>query len=250
MINTAIKAAKAAGKILMENYGKVNSFNTKSDKSLVTEIDAACEKKIREIIFSKYPKHNIIGEEEGEDDKGSDYKWIVDPLDGTHNYIFNIPLFGTSIGLAYKNELIGGAIYLPYFKELYISEKGKGCFLNGKRLTIKDTSLKQSLISFSSGYIRCNAEESQMIAKKILNNCFEIRVSGCAVFNITSILKNTFGVMISKHAKDWDVAAGVLMIRESGGAATDYEGKDWMLGSGSILAGNKACHKEALMLLK
>ncbi len=250
MINTAIKAAKAAGKILMENYGKVNNVNTKSDKSLVTEIDAACEKKIKEIIFSKYPKHNIIGEEEGEDDKGSDYKWIVDPLDGTHNYIFNIPIFGTSIGLAYKNELIGGVVYIPPLKELYVAEKGKGCFLNGKRLMIKDTSLKQSLVSFSSGYIRSNAEESQRIANKFLNNCFEIRVSGCAIFNITGILKNTFGVMISRNAKDWDVAAGVLMIRESDGIATDYEGKEWALGSRSILACNKVCHKESLMLLK
>jgi len=250
MINTAIEAAKAAGKILMKNYGKIDSFDTKSDKSLVTKIDMACEKKIKEIIFSKYPHHNIIGEEEGEDGKGSDYKWIVDPLDGTHNYIFNIPIFGTSIGIACKDELIGGVIYLPVSKELYVAEKGKGCFLNGKKLTIKDTSLKQSLVSFSSGYIRSNAEEAQMVAKKFLNNCFEIRVSGCAIFNIAGVLRNTFGVMISKHAKDWDISAGAVMINEAGGVATDFEGDKWRLGSRSVLAGNKTCHKEALILVK
>lgn len=250
MISTAVKAAKAAGKILMENYGKVNSISIKEDKSLVTEIDAACEKKIKEIILSKYPKHNVLGEEEGEDNKGSDYKWVVDPLDGTHNYVFNIPIFGVSIGLAHKDDLIGGVVYIPKLKELYIAEKGKGCFLNGKRLWIKDTDLKRSLASLSSWYFRSNSEEAQMITNKFSNNCFEVRVIGCAVFNITGLLRNTFGVMISRTAKDWDVAAGVVMVREAGGIATDYEGKEWKLGSPNILAGNKTCHKEALMLLK
>lgn len=250
MISTAVKAAKAAGKILMENYGQVNSINIKADESLVTEIDAACEKKVKEIIFSKYPQHSIVGEEGGEDDKGSDYKWVIDPLDGTHNYIFNIPIFGVSIGLAHKNDLIGGVICIPTLKEMYVAEKGKGCFLNGERLLIKDTSLKQSLVSLSSWYFRSYSEEAQRIASKFFNNCFEIRVSGCAVFNITGLLRNTFGVIISKTAKDWDVAAGVVMVRETGGIATDYEGNEWKLGSPNILAGNKTCHKEALTLLK
>ncbi|MBM3200279.1 inositol monophosphatase [Candidatus Woesearchaeota archaeon] len=250
MIQTAVRAAKAAGKILMENYGKDNKVSVKHDLSLVTNIDAACEEKIREIILKKYPDHSIVGEEGGDDNKEADYKWVIDPLDGTHNFIYNIPIFGVSIGLARNKEPIGGVIYLPPMKEVYSAEVGQGCFLNGKKLTIKDSHLKESLISISSCYFRLNSEEARAVTRKFLNSCFEMRVSGCAVYNLSGILTNRFGVLVSRSAKDWDVAAGVVMIREAGGVATDYQGNQWRLGSPSIVAGNKVSHKEALELLK
>ncbi|MDP2909132.1 MAG: inositol monophosphatase [Nanoarchaeota archaeon] len=249
MIRTAIKAAKAAGKILVENYCKIESVSVKQDKSLVTEVDSACEKKIREIILAKHPDHSIVGEEEGDDHKDSDYKWIIDPLDGTHNYFFKSPIFGVSIGLAYKNEPIAGVIYLPILKELYSAERGKGCFLNGKKMLIKDKPLKESLVSFSSWYFRSNSGDAQAEALKFFSKCFEIRVNGCAVFNLAGVLKNTFGVMLSKSNKDWDVAAGVIMIKEAGGVVTDYSGIPWKLGNPNIIAGNKTCHKDALELM-
>lgn len=250
MIDTAIKAAKAAGNILMENYGNVGNVSVKDNASLVTEIDIACEKKIRKIILSKYPDHSIIGEEGGKDNKNSDYKWIIDPLDGTHNYIFKFPIFGVSIGLAYKDELIGGVVYLPLSKELYTAEKGKGCFINGKRLLIKDKPLKDSLVSLSSNYFRPDPGEALKAFKKIFDNCFEVRVSGCAIFNLTGVLNNTFGAMLGEGFKDWDVAACVIMVREAGGIVTDYDDNEWVLGMPSIVAGNKTCHKEILELLK
>jgi len=250
MINTAIEAAKAAGKILMENYEKSNHVSVKSDASLVTDIDIACENKIREIIVSKYPNHGIIGEEQEDINKDADYQWVIDPLDGTHNYIFKIPIFGVSIAIAYKTEPVVGVIYFPLSDDLFTAEKGKGCFVNKKKLEIKDKPLEESLVSFSTYYFKNQSVDAREFTKKIFKNCLEIRVSGCAVFNLTGIVKNTFGGIASKSGKAWDLAAGVVMIREAGGIATDHDSNEWVLNSPNIIAGNKTCHKKILELLK
>ena len=250
MIKTSVKAARAAGKILLKNYNKEHDINVKDNSTFVTEIDIACEKKIGEIILSKYPDHCIIGEEGGEKNKGSDHKWIIDPLDGTHNYIYRLPLFGVSIGYAYKDELVMGVVYMPLLKELYTAEKGKGCFLNGEKMLIKDKPLKESAINISPSHIRYNLKKSVKNIENISKNCKDIRVFGCAVFSLTNIVKNSFGGVISQGYKDWDVAASVVMIREAGGLATDFKGNDWSLGTKGVIAGNKSCNKRLVELLK
>lgn len=138
MKSTVIKAAKEAGKVLMKNYGKIKNIKTKEKNSYVTNIDLESEKTIFSIIRKKFPEHNIISEESGSLNKKSEYTWYIDPLDGTHNYINNIPIFGVSIALAQNKIVKYGAICLPYFNEFYIAEKGKGAFLNGKRIKVSN----------------------------------------------------------------------------------------------------------------
>lgn len=250
MIQTAIEAAKAAGKILLENFEKDKEISVKDDKSLVSNIDIACEKKIEEIIFEKFPEHDFLGEEGGSTDKGSDYVWIIDPLDGTHNYINEIPMYGVSIALAYKDEPILGVIYLPFFDELYTAEKGKGCFLNGKRMEIKERPLDQSLVLMSSHYLKIDSSDASKIAQKVYKTFLEIRITGCAVFNVAMFLKSSFAGGASTNVKAWDLAAGVVMAREAGGIATNHDGDDWTLNDDLIVIGNKSCHEKLLEIVQ
>lgn len=139
-LSVAIEAAKEAGKFLKMNLGKVKNIERKREEiNLVTEIDKGSEKKIIEFIKSKFPNHGILAEESGETSKTSEYKWIIDPLDGTTNYTHSFPVFCVSIALEYKGEVIIGVVYDPNLDELFYAEKGKGAFLNGKKnLRIKD----------------------------------------------------------------------------------------------------------------
>ena len=250
MIQTAIEAAKSAGKILMEKRGHVNSIKIKKDSTLVTEVDIACEEKIRGIIEKKYPGHGFLGEEEGISNKNADYIWIIDPLDGTHNYIYGLPLFGVSIALAYKKEIIAGVVFFPVLNQLFTAEKGKGSFVNGKRLKVSDKSLSESLVSISSKCFQNSSEKAQRVCKEILKKAFEIRITGCASYSLINIATNIFGVWLSSSAKIWDAAAGKVIVEEAGGFVTNFEGKQITFDSKNFLAANKENHKEVLELLK
>src|SRR3989338_5624172 len=150
MKNIAVRAAKAAGKVLLDNFGKIKTKTHKGHElGFVTNVDIAAEKKIFSVIRKKYPKHNILSEEEGFIDNNSGYKWVIDPLDGTHNYIHSLPIFGTSIALEHKGDVKLGVIYLPMLNQLFVAEKGNGAFLNGKRIKVSDTDeLKHSMLLF------------------------------------------------------------------------------------------------------
>ncbi len=128
MKDFAISLAKEAGKIIKDNFGKIDSYEVKSRTELVTEIDKRVDDFIVKKIKEKYPEYSILIEESGKYDKQSEYKWIIDPLDGTHNFIHNMPMFSVSIALAHNSQVILGVIYFPMFNELYVAEKGKGAF--------------------------------------------------------------------------------------------------------------------------
>lgn len=249
MISTAIKAAKAAGKILMDNYGKVVKIDVKSDSSLVTNADIECEKKIKEVISEKYPNHGFICEEGGLSKQSADYVWVIDPLDGTHNYIFGSPIFGVSIALAYKKELMIGVAYFPVLNQLFTAEKGKGSFLNGKRLEVSNRKLGKGVMGLSSGDLKLVTEYFIKFADKIIKKSFGARITGCASYNISSIATKRFDVMVEATAHIWDVAAGVVIVQEANGLVTDFQGKPITLDSKNFLATNKINHKEVLELL-
>ena len=138
MKSVAAKAAKDAGNLLLKNLGKVSNVNIKDQQSLVTNIDLEADKLIQKIILEKYPDHNIITEESGSINNNSPYTWHVDPLDGTHNYVRGLPLFGVSIALEYNNEIILGVINLPALKRLYTAVKGKGVYCNSKKVSVSE----------------------------------------------------------------------------------------------------------------
>lgn len=250
MINTAIEAAKAAGKILMDKRGSLNNVRHKSETDLVTEVDEECEKRIKEIISEKYPDHGFIGEEEGKSNADADYVWVIDPLDATHNYVFGSPIFGVSIGLAHKKEIIAGVIYFPALNQLLRAEKGKGSFLNDEKLHVSDRNLKKCTVSLSSGDLKRDTENLLKTADKIIKNVFGVRMSGCAAYNIANVATKRFDVMISHTCKIWDVAAGVIIVQEANGLVTDFEGASITLDSKDFIASNKINHQTVLELVK
>ena len=142
MKSTAIRAAKEAAKIIVANFNKIKHISKKGEGDYFTNVDILAEEKIISIIQRRFPKHNILSEEAGLIDKNSEFTWLVDPLDGTHNYMHGLPLFGVSVGLEHKKKIIMGVIYLPMLDELFVAERGKGAFLNGKRIKVSNRGLK------------------------------------------------------------------------------------------------------------
>ena len=250
MINTAIKAAKAAGKISKEERNNIHKIKPKIDASLVTEVDILCENEIKRIISRKYPDHGFICEEEGVNNQDADYVWVIDPLDGTHNYIFGSPIFGVSIALAYKKKFIAGVAYFPVLNQLFTGEKGRGSFLNGKKLEVSNRNLSESAVSLSSGDIKRGPERFLNIANNIIQKSFDVRMIGSATYNISHVATKRFDVMVSGSCKIWDAAAGSVIVEEAGGLVTDFEGKPITIDSKNCLATNKINHKKILDLLK
>jgi len=250
MKQLAIKAAKEAGKVLLNNIGKIKTTKEKGLAGFVTNVDLAAEKKIFSIIRKKYPKHSILSEEEGLIDNKSDYKWIIDPLDGTHNYMHALPLFGTCIALEYKGEIKFGVIYMPMLNQLFVAEKGKGAFLNGKRIKVSDIAeLKDSLLLFE-GSLHLKWKEKRNFLNKVSGKVFRVRISGAACFDLSSLANGNCDFHLAFATNPWDVAAGFLLIRESGGKITDFNDKDVDHYCKSFITSNGLVHDKVLKLIK
>ena len=159
MINLAIEAAREAGKFLFDNFGKVKEIYTKGDRNLATELDRKAEEMIAGRIKTKYPAHGILGEEKERKELDNEWLWIIDPLDGTHNFIRGIDIFGVSIGIVHNNEFVAGVIYMPKDDELYSAESGSGAYKNSSPIhTSERSSLEDCSISFDSSIRFLRAE--------------------------------------------------------------------------------------------
>jgi len=243
-----VKAAKEAGKILLDNFKKPIKVKSKEDKSLVTNIDLAAERKIVELIKEKYPQDNILSEENKFKISDSDFRWIIDPLDGTHNYIHQIELFGISIALEFKNEIILGVIYLPVTKKLYVAEKNKGTYLNGRRINVSQRKLENSTMVYDSS-IRYNKKPALSTLEKIADRVFNIRMFGSSVYHLSSIAEGKIDLDIEFNDKLWDFAAGLLLIEEAGGKATNFAGKKWNSKTKGYIASNGIIHRDVLKII-
>ncbi len=244
----AVKAAKAAGKILIDNFRKPLKVKSKKDKSLVTEIDLTAERKIVELIKEKYPQDNILSEESKFKTSDSDFRWIIDPLDGTHNYIHRIELFGTSIAMEFKNEVILGVIYLPLTDKLYLAQKNKGAYLNDKKISVSRRKLKNATMVYDSS-IRYNKKPILGTLEKIADRVFNIRMFGSSVYHLSYIAEGRIDLDIEFNDKVWDFAAGLLLIEEAGGKATDFQGKKWNSNTKGYIASNGIVHQEVLKII-
>ncbi len=250
MKQTAIRAAKEAGKILMKYYGKGVKGKVKFEDNLVSKVDLEAEKKIISVIKSKYPNHSILSEECGEKKKDSDYMWIIDPLDGTHNFLAGLNMFGTCIALKHKQEVILGVIFLPYFGQLYVAEKGKGAFLNGKKMHVsKNSNLNDSMILYDGGLRRDRHVKLKAI-DLLMDKVFRLRILGAACVNFAYLAKGDADAYIEHSTNPWDIAAGMLIVQEAGGKVTNRAGEAHSLGNEGFVASNGKIHKELIDLTK
>ncbi len=250
-LETAIEAAKEAGKIQLQRRGNMGKISYKGDINIVTEVDLLCEKKIVEIIQDNYPEHSILTEEKGEIITKSDYKWIIDPIDGTTNYAHDFPCYCCSIALEFKGEIIAGAVYQPTLNELFTAQKGKGAFLNGQKIFVsKISTFKESLLVTGFAY---DVHESKVDNIDHFTNFIKraqaVRRPGSAALDLCYVAAGRFEGFWEFKLHPWDVAAGVLFVKEAGGKVTGIAGEDYSIYSKNILASNDLLHKEMIQVL-
>ncbi|UUZ82996.1 inositol monophosphatase [Paenibacillus sp. P26] len=254
----AINTASKAGEWIKSKLGDYNNLQTKySTHDLVTEVDKGAEKMIRAMIQMHFPEHAILGEEGVEPGpaasqaaldqvSGSEYLWIVDPLDGTTNFVHGFPFFSVSIALAHKGEVIVGVVYNPVHDELYVAEKGKGAYLKGKKMQVSsEKRLIDSLVATGfpadrSGASPANLQGVQALTPKVRN----IRVAGSAALHMAYVAAGRLSGFWEIGLNSWDVAAGALLITESGGKVTDTHGNPYSLNTRHVLASNGHIHQE------
>ncbi len=242
--SAAVNAALGAGKVLLEDFGRLKHQSAKSNPmDLVTNADLEAEKLILDLISKEFPDHDVLSEETPYSKKESDYQWIIDPLDGTLNYSREIPLFATSIALAKKGKVVLGVVNLPFYHELYVAQKGKGCFLNGKKTSVSTRVFGDALLDIGS-----SAPAYYLKARE--NNLHGLRLFGSIIYSLACVASGRLDHKITDDKPKWDLAAGALLVEEAGGRVTNWQGESWSLESKNLLATNGVCHEKALELLK
>ncbi len=250
-LDTAIKAATESGGILLANLGKAEKVNLKAKNDLVTEIDLLSENLIVDLIVSSYPTHCILAEEGGQSDNSSDYKWLIDPLDGTMNYAHSYPFFSVSIAMEYKGKVILGVVYDPIKDEMFSAEVGKGAFLNGNLIKPSGADkLENSLLA--TGFLH---EDERLVEMNLVNFCKFIRGArgvrrdGSAALDLCYVACGRYDGFWELGLHPWDTAAGAFIIKESGGFVTNISGGDFTDYKGEILASNGLIHKRMVEVL-
>lgn len=254
MIQLAIEAALEAGQFLKESVGQVLQVERKlgQETNLVTQID----KKAEEIIISKikrrYPDHDFLAEESGSHKKQSEYRWIIDPLDGTLNFTHGVPLFSVSIGVERQGEIIAGVVYEPNLGELFTAEKGKGAFLNKKRIHVSkvDTLIESMVVTGFPYTIQQNPDNAVQHFVNVLMKAQGVRRLGSAAVDLCYVACGRFEGFWEVSLNAWDMAAGVLMVEEAGGRFTDFRGAPSTIYTKQILATNGLVHEKLVEVLR
>jgi myo-inositol-1(or 4)-monophosphatase len=250
--NTALAAAKKGGEVLLKHYnGKLN-VEYKGEIDPVTQADRGSQEAIIKVIKNAFSEHGVLAEEDEISELDNDYCWIIDPLDGTVNFLHGFPMFAISIGLKYKREIIMGVVYSPILNEIFIAEKGKGAWLNGKR--IKASQIKDNIRALGvTGFPYSLKENNNKTLKGFENVLFKVqgvRGLGSAALGLAYIACGRFEFFWEQGLKAWDIAAGILLVRESGGVVSDYYGKKDCLFENTMLAANNLkIHKEILKVV-
>lgn len=254
MLSIAIEAAKEAGKFLKYHVGKVKHIEMKQgeERNLVSEIDKGSEERIITIIRRHFPTHAILAEESGASATSSDYTWVIDPLDGTTNYLHGIPLFCVTIAIEYRGELVAGVVYDPNLDELFTAEKGSGAYLNGRRINVSSTSrLIDSLLV--TGFPYDIAQNPQNAIGHFVNFLVEargIRRLGSAALDLSYVAAGRFDGFWEVNLNPWDMAAGLLFVREAGGRVTDFAGAESTIYKKQVVASNGIIHDAMLQVLR
>lgn len=260
-----MKAADAAKAILNSHFGNLRKVEEKFQAGLVTEADRESEKAIVEILRKSFPDHGMLGEEFGTNDTASDsnktgsesraseptHIWMIDPLDGTTNYVHQFPFFCVSIGLEINGELVLGVVDAPQLGSRYYAVKGGGAFKNGEPIHVsKRTEAKDGLFATGFNSYDNTLDEQLEILSKIVKQTRGIRRAGAAALDLCFVAEGVYDAFWEKHLSVWDTAAGVAIAREAGGIATDMFGTEFNPRMKSVLVGSPAQHGHALAVMK
>ena len=240
-VNVAVKAARAAGNIILRNLNRVEGLNIeeKSRHDYVSEVDKAAEAEIIKELRRAYPDHGFLAEESGQ--KGRTEKvWIIDPLDGTHNYLRGFPHFCVSIGFRDHGDLVYGVVYDPLRDEMFTASKGDGAFLNDRRIRVtKREGLAGALLATGFPYRQRRHLGPQLdMTRALLGEAEDIRRTGSAALDLAYVAAGRLDGYFETGLYPWDMAAGTLLVREAGGHVCDFAGKAGMPDNGNLIAGN------------
>lgn len=255
MLNIALRAARQAGEYIVRASDRIDilAVSEKGTNDYVTEVDRAAEDIIIKLLQKTYPDHDFLAEESGASNSGSEFCWIIDPLDGTTNFIRGIPHYAVSIACQHQGRLEHAVVYNPVTREEFTASRGRGAQLNGRRLRVSgrtqlDGALLGTGIPFRNhqteklpGYLETLGDLAQQVAG--------IRRAGSAALDLAYVAAGRFDAFWEMGLQPWDMAAGLLLIQEAGGLVSDFEGGNQYMEKGNIVCGNPKCFKHVLKIV-
>jgi len=252
-LNIAVRAARSAGNVIIRNLGKLESLtiHSKDRNDFVTEVDQKAEQEIIGILRKAFPDHGILAEESGLSD-GNDFQWIIDPLDGTTNFLHGFPQFAVSIALRHKGRMEQGVIYDPLRQELFTATRGAGAMLNDRRIRVaKRDSLEGALLGTGFPFKAQQHLDAYLdMFRALFPRTAGIRRPGSAALDLAYVAAGRLDGFWEIGLNIWDMAAGVLLIQEAGGLSSDFVGGHDYLESGNIVAGNPKVFAEILKTIR
>jgi len=253
MLTIAIRAARSAGDLILrsaDNVGRLH-IDQKGKNDYASEVDRLAEREIISIIKSAYPEHAILAEESGQH-QGNDYIWVIDPLDGTTNFLHGFPQYAVSIALKYKGRLEVGVVYDPLRDELFTAQRGGGAMLNNRRIRVtKLASLKGALIGTGFPFKTDQHLDAYVgMFRAITKDSAGIRRAGAAALDLAYVAAGRLDGFWEIGVMEWDMAAGILLIKEAGGVVTDFSFNDNYLQKGNIIAGSPKMHQIMYQLIE
>ncbi len=252
ILNIAIRAARSAGALVVRQLERVDSLNvtTKGRNDFVTEVDQRAEQIIIDTIHKAYPDHGILAEESGHQE-GGEYLWIIDPLDGTTNFLHNFPHFAISIAVEHRSQIVQAVIFDPIRQELFTASRGEGAQLDNRRIRVsRKSDLDSALLGTGFPFRELSDLEGYLSTLQVfMPRCAGIRRAGSAALDLAYVAAGRLDGFWEFGLKRWDIAAGALLIHEAGGFVSDPMGGESYLDQGDIVAGNPKISKKMLQLL-
>ena len=251
-LEVASHAAEEAGSLLLKHmYGQLKLGHKEGRANLVTDVDVMAEKCVLGILQREYPEFSILSEESPAVTTDSQFTWVIDPLDGTNNYVHGVPFVCVSIGLAFGDEAVLGVLYDPVRKELFTSLQGHGASLNRQPISVANrTSRKESFLGCDLGYDADKGKALLDFVKAPWPDIGGLRLMGSAALGLAYVACGRLDAYVHPYLYPWDVAAAISLVNESGGTITDWHGNSATIQSRQIVAGNAALHREYLTLIQ
>jgi myo-inositol-1(or 4)-monophosphatase len=252
VLEVASRAAEEAGSLLLKHmYGQLKLGHKEGRANLVTDVDLMAEKTVIGVLQSEYPDFNILSEESSAVARNSQFTWVIDPLDGTNNYVHGVPFICVSIGLALGQEAVLGVIYDPVRKEIFTAQKGRGASLNGLPISVAQrTAIGEAFLGADLGYDADKGKAMLDFVQATWPDTGGLRLMGSAALGLTYVACGRLDAYIHPCLSPWDVAAAIALVEESGGKITDWQGNPATIESKAIVAANEVLHREFLRLIR
>lgn len=254
VLTIAKRAALSASRILLRHFDQLErlTVTAKRTSDFVSEADLHAEQEIIQILRKTYPNHGILAEESGEQSGQDEYQWIIDPLDGTTNFLHGIPHFAISIAFRHKNRLEAGLVYDPIRQEMFAASRGQGAQINDRRIRVSGIHALENALLGTGFPFRHPQHQSAYLSffNSLFGKCVEIRRAGAASLDLSYVAAGRLDAFWEMSLQPWDIAAGALIVQEAGGLVSDFNGDNDFMKSGHIVAGNPKVFKALLQEMR